>query len=120
MINLVILFPIIAGLLMFLFKRKSFDKLVLNLYSLIHIIVTSFLCFVPDCQKYNNQFFAVDDLNKVFLLVLSFIFLMVVVYNNGYMKNFNEESSRIRQYIFMVLTVPTLFITRRLLFIFTY
>ena len=103
MINLIILFPIISGLLMFLFKRKSFDKLVLNLYSLIHIIITSFLCFVLDCEKYNNSFFAVDGLNKIFLLVLSFIFLMVCIYNNGYMKNFKEDNSRIRQYIFMVL-----------------
>ena len=103
MINLIILFPIIAGLLMFLFKRKSFDKLVLNLYSLIHVVITAFLCFVPNCEKYNNQFFAIDGLNKVFLLVLSFIFLMVCIYNNGYMKNFKEDNRRIRQYIFMIL-----------------
>lgn len=100
MINAFLIFPIIACLLMFLIKNKKFDYTMINLYAIIHIIFTILL---TTNKQFNTQYFAIDNINTIFLLVLSFIFLMVTIYNNGYMKTMEFEDSKIRKYIATIL-----------------
>ncbi len=105
MINTILLFPIIAGILMILFRRRWFDTFMLNAYALLHFIITSVICFCPVGEEFlSTEYFAFDDTNKIFMLVLSFVFLMVAIYNNGYSKNIEFNDKKIRRYTLMILT----------------
>lgn len=86
MINTILLFPIIAGILMLVVRKRFFDNLLLNIYAIMHFIISLFLTFSTKVAV-SNSYFAVDGTNKIFLLVLSFVFLMVTIYNNGYSKH---------------------------------
>ena len=101
MISTILIFPIIAVILMSLIKRKCFDNLMLNLYAILHFVFTCVLTFTNFVG--NNSYFGVDGTNKIFLLVLSFIFLLVTFYNNGYSKNFECDDRKLRHYIYMIL-----------------
>jgi len=103
MINTILLFPIIAGALMFLFRRKWFDSLMLNSYAILHFVITLFLTFQTDAKSTIIPYFAVDNTNKIFLLVLSFVFLMTALFNNGYAKHLPFNEKRLRRYSFMIL-----------------
>ena len=108
MINTLLIFPIIAGILMLLVRKRVFDNVLLNIYAVMHFVITLLLTFT---QNFNvvTQYFAVDNTNKIFLLILSFVFLMVTIYNNGYSKNLPTFGVQIKNtkfclYWFMVLT----------------
>lgn len=86
MINTILIFPIIAGILMLIVRKRFFDNLMLNIYAILHFITTLLLVFVSGVNI-TLPYFAVDNTNKIFLLILSFVFLMVTIYNNGYSKH---------------------------------
>ncbi len=105
MINLILLFPLIACLILFLFKSKFLNNLMINLYALLHFVVSLAFClnvdFLPMWQP--SKFFAVDNTNKIFLMVMSIVFLAVAIYNNGYTKNEASLTRKLRHYTYMVL-----------------
>lgn len=108
MINTILIFPIIAGILMLLVRKRAFDNLLLNVYAIMHFIITLMLTFTTKMSG-ASHYFAVDNTNKIFLLVLSFVFLMVTIYNNGYSKHLPSfgvqvKDTKICLYWFMVLT----------------
>ena len=105
MINLILLFPLLACLILFLFKSKFLNNLMINLYALLHFLVSLAFClnvdFLPMCQT--SKFFAVDSTKKIFLMVMSIVFLAVAIYNNGYTKNEASLTRKLRHYTYMVL-----------------
>ena len=105
MINLILLFPLLACLILFLFKSKFLNNLMINLYALLHFLVSLAFClnvdFLPMWQP--SKFFAVDSTNKIFLMVMSIVFLAVAIYNNGYTKNEASLTRKLRNYTYMVL-----------------
>lgn len=102
MINTILIFPIVACLLMLVIKNRVFGTLMVNLYAIVHAAVTTLLAM--NIGRENSiPYFAVDNTNLIFLMVLSLVFLMVAVYNNGYSKTFNYPDRRIRNYSFMIL-----------------
>ena len=101
MIATILIFPLISIILMAIFKNKKFDNLMLNACGIVHFICTLFLVFTNNCA--NTSYFGVDDTNKIFLLILSFVFMLVVFYNNGYVKNFKLPQEQIRNYCFMTI-----------------
>ena len=105
MINLILLFPLLACLILFLFKSKFLNNLMINLYALLHFLVSLAFClnvdFLPMWQP--SKFFAVDSTNKIFLMVMSIVFLAVAIYNNGYTKNEASLTRKLRHYTYMVL-----------------
>ena len=105
MINLILLFPLLACLILFLFKSKFLNNLMINLYALLHFVVSLAFClnidFLPMWQT--SKFFAVDSTNKIFLMVMSIVFLAVAIYNNGYTKNEASLTRKLRHYTYMVL-----------------
>ena len=105
MINLILLFPLLACLILFLFKSKFLNNLMINLYALLHFVVSLAFClnidFLPMWQS--SKFFAVDSTNKIFLMVMSIVFLAVAIYNNGYTKNETSLTRKLRHYTYMVL-----------------
>lgn len=105
MINLILLFPLLACLILFLFKSKFLNNLMINLYALLHFVVSLAFClnvdFLPMWQP--SKFFAVDSTNRIFLMVMSIVFLAVAIYNNGYTKNEASLTRKLRHYTYMVL-----------------
>ena len=96
MINTILIFPIIACILMFIIRNKTFDKLMFNSYAIMQFIITIFLMIK---KTENTQYFGLDQVNTVFLLVLSFVFLMISIYNNNYLKTLDFEDKKIRNYL---------------------
>ena len=103
MISLILLFPFVACLILFLTKNKSLNNLMIVLYAIIHLICSICLCFDYNPLDINQNFFSVNDLNKVFLIVLSIVFFFVAIYNIGYMKDENSQNRKLRHYSYAVL-----------------
>lgn len=101
MINLLLIFPIIACLIMLVFKAKWMNNFFINLYAIIHLVV-SVLC-ATKLPIESSKYFLVDECNIIFLLVLSVVFVAVAIYNNGYIKHETTDVKRLRHYSYMVL-----------------
>ena len=105
MINLILLFPLIACLILLIFKKGWLNNLMINIYAVIHFLVTAAFCagvdFLPQWKV--CSFFAVNNKNIIFLAVMSLVFLAVAIYNNGYMKFQHENERKLRHYAYMVL-----------------
>ena len=105
MINLILLFPLLACLILFIFKKGSLNKLMVNIYAALHFIISAAFCLridlIPSWRP--CSFFGVNDLNVVFLAVMSLVFLAVAVYNNGHLRNVDADVRKVRHYTYMVL-----------------
>lgn len=102
MINLILIFPIIACILMALIKKKAFDCAMLNLYAVVHLVSTVLLAL--NIGRENNiPYFTVDNTNLIFLIILSLVFFMVAIYNIGYTKTFDYTDKKIGHYAFMIM-----------------
>ncbi len=103
MISLILIFPIIACLILFLIKNRSLNNLMITLYAFIHIICSICLCIGYNPFDIKQNLFAADELNKIFLIVLSVVYLAVAIYNNGYMKDDKSLTKKLRHYSYAVL-----------------
>lgn len=103
MIDILLIYPLVAGLLIFIIKKRAFDVFAVNSYALLHIVISCILVFTHDTYLSSVRYFAIDNTNKIFLLVLSVVFLMAAVYNTGYIKHMKHEEKRIRFYMFLML-----------------
>ncbi len=105
MINLILLFPLLACLILFIFKNRALNNWMVNLYAIIHFVVSLALClnidFLP--QWAASKFFAVDATNRIFLMVMSIVFLAVAIYNNGYLRDESSLTRKLRHYTYMLL-----------------
>ena len=105
MINLILLFPLVACLILFIFKKKILNNLFICSYAVIHFLISLAFCcdinFLPMIEP--CRFFAVDDTNKIFLMVMSVVFLAVSIYNIGYLKTEKSLTRKLRHYTYMVL-----------------
>lgn len=103
MISLILLFPILSCLILFLIKNRALNNVMITLYAFIHLVCSVCLCINYNPFDFNQSFFAVDELNKIFLLVLSIVYLAVAIYNNGYMKADRSLTRKLRHYSYAVL-----------------
>ena len=105
MINLILLFPLLACLILFIFKNRALNNWMVNLYAIVHFVVSLALClnidFLPQWPA--SKFFAVDATNKIFLMVISIVFFAVAIYNNGYLRNDSSLTRKLRHYTYMLL-----------------
>jgi len=105
MINLILLFPIIACIILSLFKKEVLNNLFLNLYALIQFLIsvlaTLKIDILPKWQP--CSFFEINDRNVLFLLIMSIVFLAVAIYNNGYLKNEQVDKKKQRHYVYMTM-----------------
>lgn len=102
MINILLIFPIIAAILTLLIKNKNFNIYMVNAYAILHFVITMIITF-GNHNRYNSTYFALDNTNLIFMLVLSVIYLAVAAYNTGYAKNFDAPAKRISHYSFMII-----------------
>ena len=56
MINTILIFPIIAGILMLLVRKRAFDNLLLNVYAIMHFIITLMLTFTTKMSGASHYF----------------------------------------------------------------
>lgn len=105
MINLILIFPIIACIILFLVKSKSLNNLMIMLYAILHFAVSVAICLNRDflSRWKSSEFFATDETSKIFLIVLSTVYLAVAAYNIGYMKNEDSSIKKQRHYTYMML-----------------
>lgn len=101
MINTILIFPIIACVLVLLIKNRAFNTFLVTLYAILHFVITTMLALGYESKSV--PYFAVDGTNLIFLIVLSLVFLMVAIYNCGYVKNFEFPDKKISHYSFMIL-----------------
>ncbi len=105
MINLILLFPLLACLILFIFKKGYLNNLMLNLYAGLHFLISTLACcgiiLLPNWET--CSFFQINNRNILFLMVMSIVFLAVAIYNNGYLKNENVDVRKQRHYTYMVL-----------------
>ena len=101
MISTLLIFPIIACILTLLIKNRKFNTFLVCLYAVVHFVITVLLTL--GYGEKSIPYFAVDNTNLIFLIVLSLVFLMVAVYNSGYVKNFEFPDKKISHYSFMIL-----------------
>ena len=102
MINTLLIFPIIACLLVLLIKNRKFDTFCVNLYAVVHFVITALFALNVGLDT-GIPYFAVDNTNLIFLMVLSLVFLMVAIYNTGYVKTLEFPDKKISHYSFMIL-----------------
>ncbi|PWL80026.1 hydrogenase [Candidatus Gastranaerophilales bacterium] len=101
MINLILIFPILACLIMFIFKAKWMNNFMINVYALMHLVVSIACAMNLPCIS--SKYFCADSSNIVFLLLLSIVFMAVAIYNNGYIKHETTDVRRLRHYSYMIL-----------------
>lgn len=105
MINFILLFPLIACLILHVFKKDFLNNLMINLYAALHCLVSLSACFNNDwlsCWK-NTSFFIINDRNIVFMFIMSIIFLAFAVYNSRYLGISGVESRKARHYAYTIL-----------------
>ena len=105
MINLVLLFPILACIIIAIFRKSFLNNLMLNIYAVIHFIISLFATLNIDLLPFwkTCSFFSITNRNIIFLLVMSIVFLAVAIYNNGYVKDETVSPRKLRHYTYMVL-----------------
>lgn len=101
MITAVLIFPVIACVLMAVFQKKWFNNLLLNIYAIL--LSAAAVLFAMGKAKTSIPYFTVDNTNLIFFIILAFVFLMVAIYNNGYIKNLDQSERRISHYSIMTM-----------------
>ena len=105
MINLILIFPLIACFILFLLKKKFLNNFFIIIYAILHFIISISFCMNKNFLPFwhNSPFFGVYGLNKLFLIVLSIVFLAFAIYNSAYMKDDKSNERRLRHYAYMIL-----------------
>ena len=93
MINLLLIFPIVACIILALFKNTKLNNILLVGYALFHFAVSEIYCVAPELIE-PTKYFVIDNSNCIFIRLLSIVFLAVAIYNCGYMRN--SEISKIK------------------------
>ena len=104
MINLVLILPLVFCFVLFLFKNKTLNNLLITLYSLVHLSLG--VCyFIKPEALIGNSYFILNSTNIIFYLVLSVIFLCVAIYNNGYSRNLYDKFSVKKMTLYAVMVL---------------
>ena len=102
MINFLLIFPILACILLFLFKQEKLNNLFVIVYAIIHFFVSGYY-FLNEAERYTGRYYHIDNSNILFLVVLSIVFLAVAIYNKRYMNLEDVNVRRKRHYTYMLL-----------------
>ena len=102
MINLLLIFPILACILLFLFKQERLNNFFVIAYAMLHFIVSGYY-FISETARFTARYLHIDNSNVLFLMVLSIIFLAVAIYNKRYMNLEDVNVRRKRHYTYMLL-----------------
>lgn len=102
MINMILLFPLAACILVLLIRNRFFNIWMVNLYALVHIAASGLLVFGNE-KTAGLPYFAVDNTNGIFLIVLSVVYMAAAIYNTGFVKTLAAPDRRISYYSCMMM-----------------
>lgn len=102
MINLLLIFPLIACILLFLFKQEKLNNFFVIVYAILHLLISGFYLF-SEADRFADKYYHIDNSNIIFLFVLSVIFFAVALYNKRYMNLEDVNVRRKRHYTYMLL-----------------
>lgn len=102
MIEFILIFPLLSCIALMIFKKKALSRLLLMLNAIALLFTAITLCYALNndikIDSLIRHYFRVDDLNILFLLVLSVVFLAVVIYSDGYAKAVNMHNKKATYY----------------------
>jgi hydrogenase-4 component F len=84
MISVMLLFPVVAAVLLFVIKSRALNIITLLLYSFIYFISSIMLVRKP---VNFTPYFALDNLNTIFIIILAILFLGVALYSVDYFEH---------------------------------
>ncbi len=84
MIEIILIFPLIASLILFLAKSKKLNNYVLVIYAILYSLITISFYLNKTANFLLQNYFMTDQLNILFLLILAIIFTGVTFYNLGF------------------------------------
>ena len=84
LIAILMLFPLVTGALLLALKSKTANVAAIYTYASLHLGITLALCVRPAALA---PFFRVDDLNIVFLLILSVLYFGVSLYHGDFLRH---------------------------------
>lgn len=107
MIELVLIFPIIACIILLFTKSIRLNNLVVLFYAALQVFTWISFCLKGNFDDNSNNifdiYFKVDNLNILFLLLLSVVFLAVAVYNRGFIKSKELQNNDLKYYSMTIL-----------------
>jgi hydrogenase-4 component F len=90
LILILLTLPVLTGLIMFLVKNKTLNLVLMTGYSLFYLVSSFFLLiYKPEF----TQYFKVDSLNIIFIIVLGILNAGVSIYNVDYLKSKNVSDN---------------------------
>ncbi|HSA06567.1 MAG TPA: proton-conducting transporter membrane subunit [Candidatus Gastranaerophilales bacterium] len=99
MTDIILILPVIFSIILFLMKSRTLNNLLVILYSVIFLLAAIFLYFNPNSSgSVFNNYFKVDSLNILFLLILAVVFAGVALYNHSFVKSLNLVVSQHKKY----------------------
>lgn len=91
MIEILLLFPLISCIILFLIRLKGLNIMVNILYAIVYLTISILLYLKP--IEFNSfflkEYFRVDSLNIIFLLVLGILYFCISFYNIDFLKHSN-------------------------------
>ncbi len=83
MIETLLIFPLVLGLLLFLIQSRSINAFANLGYSIIYIFITILLLLKPGQF---TPYLQVDEINILFMMILAVLYFCVSIYNIGYLR----------------------------------
>jgi len=100
MIAILLLFPVAAAILLLIARSRIFNMVLMLGYSIMHLVLSISFCIYPASF---TQYFKTDDLNRLFLIVLSVVFAGVSLNLLEFLRNSNEPARKQSLFIANVL-----------------
>ena len=101
MIEFILIFPLIVCIILLFTKSVKINSFAVSCYAVLNLFVWLYSSFKGNSGASNSIFdvyFKTDNLNILFLLVLSVVFLAVAVYNRGFIKNKEMQKNDLKFY----------------------
>lgn len=107
MVELILIFPLIAGIILLFTKTVKLNIFFVMSYAILHLFISLYCGFNSNYKDITSNtfdtYFKVDNLNVLFLLILSIVFLGVAIYNCGFVKNKEMQRHDLKYYSLAVL-----------------
>lgn len=107
MVELILIFPLIAGIILLFTKTVKLNIFFVMSYAILHLLISVYCGFNSSYKDITSNifdtYFKIDNLNVLFLLILSIVFLGVAIYNCGFVKNREMHRHDLKYYSLAVL-----------------
>lgn len=107
MIELILIFPLTASIILLFTKTVKLNNFVVLSYAILHLFISLYCSFNSNYKDITSNifdtYFKVDNLNSLFLLTLSIVFLGVAIYNWGFVENREMHRHDLKYYSLAIL-----------------